>query len=187
MLSTEDRNQWQDISINPDIPELIYHGHGSRQTRQYYQLSRPEIEVVQATADYHFPGHQHEGSQPTLIPLLGLQVIILVFLPFHLSVPPPPILDHLIFSVLPAHVLEVGANAWRRWCRFPLGKGHDVPRVRSGDSGPPFIGLWLFSIISLHPPLFTCVMVCVYLCIYFLDQFSYLYSSCSPISIFLHH
>ena len=58
-----DRNQWQDISINPDIPELIYHSHGSRQTRQHYQLSGPGIEVDQATANYHSPGHQHEGSQ----------------------------------------------------------------------------------------------------------------------------
>ena len=54
--------------------------------------------------------------------------------------------DHLIIAALSAHVLEAGANAWRRWCRFPLGKGHDVPHVRSGNSGPLFIGLWLFSI-----------------------------------------
>ena len=87
---TEDRNQWQAISINPDILELIYHSHGNRQTRQHYQLSRPGIEVDQATVNYHSPGHQHQGSQPTLIPLLGLQVIILVFLPFHLPVFFPP-------------------------------------------------------------------------------------------------
>ena len=41
------------------------------------------------------------------------------------------------------------------------GKGHDVPRVSSGDSGPHFIGLWLFQIFpfSLLLP-FTHVWLC---------------------------
>ena len=66
---------------------------------------------------------------------------------------PPPflilfsqILNHLIIAAMPAHVLEAGANVRRRWCRFPLVKGHDVPHVWSSNIGPLFIGLWLFSI-----------------------------------------
>ena len=43
-------------------------------------------------------------------------------------------------------IVTISHIAWRRWCRFPLGKGHDVPHVRSSNSGPLFIGLWLFSV-----------------------------------------
>ena len=59
---------------------------------------------------------------------------------------PPPffnslfsqISDHLIIAELPAHILEAGAKAWRRWCRFP--------QARDMMSCIFYIGLWLFSI-----------------------------------------
>ena len=101
---------------------------------------------------------------------------------------PPPffilfsqIFDHLIIAALPAH-----ANAWRRWCRFPLGKGHDVPHVWSGNIGPLFIGLWLFSIFSFSTFRLVHTFGGGFYTFPHFDQFGRLYLF-FPIQIFLSH
>ena len=94
--------------------------------------------------------------------------------------------DHIIIAALPAHVLEAGANAWRRWCRFPLGKGHDVPHVWSGNSGPLFFRpLAIFNFpFSTSSALYTFLVVFFY--IPHFDQFGHLYLFL-PIHICLSH
>ena len=131
-------------------------------TNQYHRLALESkwIKRLQTTTPL---GINIKGAnlQPSLIPLL-----VSIYMWSDWSPPPFLILfshisDHLIIAALPAHVLEAGANVWRRWCRFPLGKGHDVPHVWSGNSCPLFIGLWLFSIFpfSTSSALYTFLVV----------------------------
>ena len=124
-------------------------------TNQYHRLALESkwIKSLQTTTPL---GINIKGANP-----LWFHCLVSIYMWSYWSPPPFIILfsqisDHLIIAALPAHVLEAGANAWRRYCRFPLDKGHDVPHVWSGNSGPLFIGLWLFSFFFLFPPLPPC-------------------------------
>ena len=116
-------------------------------TNQYHRLALESqwIKRLQTTAPLGI--NIKEANPPSLIHLLGLHLYVVILVsPNLFNSLFSQISDHLIIAALPAHVLEAEANAWRRWSRFPLGMGHDVPHVRCGNSGLLFIGLWLFSI-----------------------------------------